>query len=319
MQHIRQAATSGWANISLPEPASLDAMTTLAAYESLRALMPENAPRNTRQIARLRDLIDEVEGFILDGYGVINLGSEMIPGIAEFFSQAEAAGRPVIVLTNGASFPSTKAAAKYANWNLPVKAGHVVSSRDATLALLTDTWSAGRLMTLGRDTTPLQRADALHWGQDNPDEADGFVFLGAVTWDEDQHQQLVSCLIDRPRPVYIANPDISAPQKQGFSAEPGYWALRLMQEAQIHPIWCGKPHAPAFELALAHMDQLAGKPVPRHQIAMVGDSLHTDILGANHQGLKSVLLTGYGLLKGLDWQAVVDSTGIHPDIQTDMI
>ena len=67
------------------------------------------------------------------------------------------------------------------------------------------------------------------------------------------------------------------------------------------------------------MDQLAGRPVPRHQIAMVGDSLHTDILGANHQGLKSVLLTGYGLLKGLDWQALVDSTGIHPDIQTDVI
>ena len=33
------------------------------------------------------------------------------------------------------------------------------------------------------------------------------------------------------------------------------------------------------------------------RIGMVGDTLHTDILGANSIGIKSILMTKYGLLR----------------------
>ena len=318
MQLIRDAAQAGWAKLQLPGQSELDAIGSLAAYESLRSLLPENRSRTTQTIHSLSALIDDVDAFILDGYGVINVGESLIPGIASFLAAAEAAGKPVIVLTNGASHASSGRAAKYQSWDLPIKAEQIVSSRDAFLHMLNAEDSVGNLMSLDGATSPIGREGELRF-ESSPDafaQADSFVMLGATGWDKAQNDMLIDALLSKPRPLYIANPDISAPQNSGFSAEPGYWGLHVMQATGQLPIWAGKPHPPAYELALQQLVQMAGREIPRDRIAMVGDSLHTDILGANHMGLKSVLLTGYGLLKGLDWQLLTDETGIYPDYQT---
>jgi len=46
---------------------------------------------------------------------------------------------------------------------------------------------------------------------------------------------------------------------------------------------------------------------------MVGDTLHTDILGANSFGLKSILMTKYGLLRGSNVGKIIKRTNIVPD------
>ena len=46
---------------------------------------------------------------------------------------------------------------------------------------------------------------------------------------------------------------------------------------------------------------------------MVGDTLHTDILGANSFGLKSILMTKHGLLKNTNVGGVIRKTKISPD------
>ena len=321
MQLIRDGAQAGWAAFQLSDVSGLDAMGTLAAYEALRPLLPQTAERITQSIESLTSIIDAVDAFILDGYGVINIGEDIIPGISQFLRAAKAAGKPVIILTNGASHPSQGRAAKYQSWGLSIEPDHIVSSRDAFLHLLKDTASVGKLMSLDRATTPIGREGELRFdgGQAALEAADSFVMLGATSWDEAQNNQLIDALLARPRPLHIANPDISAPQNPGFSAEPGYWALKILQATGQHPIWAGKPHPPAYALAVEYVQRLAGHHIPNGRIAMVGDSLHTDILGANHFGLKSVLLTGYGLLKGLDWRAIAEETGIYPDYQTDRL
>jgi len=53
--------------------------------------------------------------------------------------------------------------------------------------------------------------------------------------------------------------------------------------------------------------------VPRARILMVGDSLHTDILGAQAAGIRSALVTGYGVLCGADVAAAIAHAGIRPD------
>ena len=47
---------------------------------------------------------------------------------------------------------------------------------------------------------------------------------------------------------------------------------------------------------------------------MVGDSLHTDILGAQVAGVASALITGHGVLRDRDWRAAVAASGIRPDL-----
>ena len=93
-------------------------------------------PASHQNADRLTDCLDAFDAFILDGFGVINVGMEKIKGIDEFFRRAELAGKPVIILTNAASAPSAVVAEKYLRWGLPIKAQHIVSSRDALVAAL---------------------------------------------------------------------------------------------------------------------------------------------------------------------------------------
>ena len=46
---------------------------------------------------------------------------------------------------------------------------------------------------------------------------------------------------------------------------------------------------------------------------MVGDSLHTDVLGASAAGLQSVLLTDYCLFRDGGAEAMIRRCGIAPD------
>ena len=46
---------------------------------------------------------------------------------------------------------------------------------------------------------------------------------------------------------------------------------------------------------------------------MVGDSLHTDILGGAAVGMTTVLMTEYGLFKGMDVSRFCQAYGLFPD------
>jgi ribonucleotide monophosphatase NagD (HAD superfamily) len=46
---------------------------------------------------------------------------------------------------------------------------------------------------------------------------------------------------------------------------------------------------------------------------MVGDSLHTDILGGNAAGLKTVLVTDHGMFRDGGAEAAMKTSGITPD------
>jgi len=86
-----------------------------------------------------------------------------------------------------------------------------------------------------------------------------------------------------------------------------------MQATGIRPQWFGKPHPVAFDIALAQLQQVYDRPFARDRVAMVGDSLHTDVLGASAAGLQSVLLTDYGLFRDGGAEAMIRRCGIAPD------
>ena len=46
---------------------------------------------------------------------------------------------------------------------------------------------------------------------------------------------------------------------------------------------------------------------------MVGDTLHTDILGANAYGIKSILMTNHGLFKNEKISEMIKISKIIPD------
>ena len=299
---------------SIPDPASLDAESVLDCYELARLPAPARKGR-AEPAANLLALIDLYDAFILDGYGVINLGPEPIPGIGDTIRALRAAGREVMVLTNGAGRPSRQTARRYAGWGLEFPERLVVSSRDALEAALAaqprpGLWGVmalpdSELETLAVETALLEDDEELYR------RAAGFIFIRSEGWSTARHTLLAEALRESPRPVLVANPDVSAPYPdERYSAEPGYWALRIEAETGVRCEPYGKPFAPAFELALHRLGCAGAK---RNRIAMVGDGLYTDILGGLAAGLGTVLVTDYGLLKGLDWEVRATAAGIFPD------
>jgi ribonucleotide monophosphatase NagD (HAD superfamily) len=82
---------------------------------------------------------------------------------------------------------------------------------------------------------------------------------------------------------------------------------------EIDVRWYGKPYQPAFDLALARMARLLDQPLNRKRVAMVGDSLHTDILGGNAAGMASVLVTDHGLFRSREALPYCAACDIRPD------
>ena len=54
--------------------------------------------------------------------------------------------------------------------------------------------------------------------------------------------------------------------------------------------WAGKPHANAYEAARVVAERLRGAPVAREAIIAVGDSLRTDLKGAEAAGIAAIFV-----------------------------
>ena len=303
------------------EKSPMDAARTLALYqnyyEKLWPSLPSGDPASMRFVDRLTDCLEGLEGIILDSYGVIGLGSAPIDGIHEFFDEVNKRGLPLVVLTNGASQPAAQRLPTYHSWDLPLQLEDIISSRDACYELLQQKLAhnpSARICYLGTSVTKFDDIDGVIFGEDGWDKADIFAFMGAIGWHEEEQAALEAVLRHSKAEIIVANPDVSAPQMTGFSYEPGYWAMRAQHHTDCSITMAGKPFGEAFNLALSALEAKAGKPVSRQNVAMVGDSLHTDILGANEAGLISILLRSYGLMSHFDIHQMTKQSAIYPAI-----
>ncbi|SLN46524.1 Ribonucleotide monophosphatase NagD [Pseudoruegeria aquimaris] len=284
-----------------------------ARYEAIRSRLPQAAFGGPpRPAGNLAELAAHFDGFILDAFGVLNRGETAIAGAVERMAQLRAMGKRLIVLTNAASYTRSEILAKYHRLGFDFRPEEVISSRDLAFAALPELpsgapWGAVAAAGDSFEDAPHPVADLLEdaslWAR-----AGGFLLLSAARWPEQGTKRLIAALRARPRPVVVANPDLVAPRESGLSIEPGSFAHALMDALpRLAPRFHGKPYAGAFDAAVARMGG-----IPRHRIAMVGDTLHTDILGGAAAGLGTVLVTDHGLFRGQDVAPCIARSGIRP-------
>ena len=302
--------------LQFPAPDAISLDDVIAIYEGLRPVMPApSSAGDQRRLDRLIDVLPHVDAMLLDGFGVINVGWRPVDGIHEFLAAAAALNVEIMVLTNGAGQGADSTWGKYRDWGLEIARDQVVSSRDALEADLLRVTAGRSVGALGPTSRPLGLEGEHTFADEEAlfEHADCFAFLGAAGWSDSHQARLVSALGKGGRGLLVANPDVSAPLGDMFSSEPGYWAARAMQETGVVPQWFGKPHRLAFDLVLAALEARTSRRFDRRRVAMVGDSLHTDILGASASGLQSVLVTGYGLFRDGGSDAMISACGIAPD------
>ena len=79
------------------------------------------------------------------------------------------------------------------------------------------------------------------------------------------------------------------------------------------PEFFGKPFGNIYDLAFRR----CGPGIDKARVLMVGDSLHTDVLGAQTAGIASALVTSHGFFAGGAVERWMDRSGIRPDFLLD--
>jgi HAD superfamily hydrolase (TIGR01459 family) len=91
-------------------------------------------------------------------------------------------------------------------------------------------------------------------------------------------------------PFICANPDLIVHRGDKVAYCAGALAKRL-GEIGGDPIYCGKPHAPIYRVALRAAEFAREKPIERRRVLAVGDGMRTDIAGAAAQGFDTLFVT----------------------------
>ena len=248
--------------------------------------------------ATIDELVDRYSALLFDAYGVLSYSVGALPGAVELIDRLNRMGKPYYVLTNDASALPESRAARYRKVGLNVDAAKIITSGSllkgyfaehglsgARCAVLGTEDSAEYVRLAGGEVAPAAGGfDVLVVG----DQA-GFEFVDGVN-------AVLTALFrmldtgDVPR-LLLPNPDLVYPNDDGFGMASG--SVALIIEAALRQRYpergleferLGKPNGAIFEAALV----LTGT----RDMVMFGDTLETDIRGANTFGIDSVLVAG---------------------------
>ena len=295
-------------------PAPADPAEIFALYQAARPRLPVPPRRGAaRPVADLGAIADRFDLFLLDAFGVLNIGEAAVPGAIDRVRALVRAGKRVRIVTNAAGYPKRVLLERYRRLGFDLAPADVVSSRETLLAALAGQparrWGLMAEERWGMDELNGIAAHFLGDDRAGYEAAGGFLLLGSGRWSEARQRLLEQSLAAAPRPVLVGNPDIVAPRDGGYSFEPGHFAHRLAEHGLAAPEFFGKPFGNVFARALADAD--AG--IDPSRVVMVGDTLHTDVLGGLAAGVATVLVTETGSIHQGRVEEEIAASGIAPD------
>ncbi len=272
-----------------------------------------------RRIDNFKSIIDQYNIIFFDAFGVIKNYKGLVPGIERTFDYLEQQNKEYYIVTNDASRGPEQLAAAYHKLGLPViTADRIVSSgmltkefldlkvKDGIVAYLGTENSAHYIESSGLHTLPVSQVD-----ESNIDKVNALIFLDdeGFDWCEDLNKA-VNLLRKRTIPAIVANTDHAYPLTiHDVSIAVGGLATMIENIVGKKFIRFGKPDSQMFMFAY---DLIRDKrPVSKKEIVMVGDTLHTDILGGNKFGLDTVLVLS-GNTQPSDAETRITATGIVP-------
>lgn len=267
-----------------------------------------------------RSIVKNYKAVFFDAFGVLKNHQGLIPGIIKTFEYLDSKGIKYYLLTNDSSRSPEMLAKWYQDRGVQqVTADKILSSgmvameyfklkvsNGNAVAYLGTENSAHYIETAGLTTVAVKDIDL-----NNIDHIESFAFLDdeGFNWNEDINKA-INLLRKKNMTVVVANTDINYPVNQNdVSVAVGSLADMVEKIIGKSFIRFGKPDAQMF--LLAYERALRDIDVKRNEILMVGDTLHTDIIGGNKFGLDTVLVLSGNTLPDMA-QIRISSSGIIP-------
>ncbi|MEL6925454.1 MAG: TIGR01459 family HAD-type hydrolase [Bacteroidota bacterium] len=272
------------------------------------------------KISSFRSTIDPFKVIFLDSYGVVKNHRGLIPGVPEIIAQMRQQGKKICILTNDASRSQERQAERFAQLGIKgLEAGQIITSGMMAKNFLENKITGGKVAYLGTNQAARYIIDAnleaIPVGQvdlQNADDISAMVFLDDEGFDWNQDINATVNLLRRQNiPAIVANSDKIYPvAKNDVSIATGGIAQlveSILGRAFIH---FGKPDSQMFMYAFEQINQ--EEQFTRNDILMVGDTLHTDILGGNKFGISTALVLS-GNTSAASVNTRIQATGVIPD------
>ncbi len=272
------------------------------------------------------EIAQSYRAIFLDSYGVVKNHRGLIPGGSETIKALREAGKTIRILTNDASRSPEQQAARFEKQGLTGLApAEIITSGMMAKLFLEQKVKGGKVAYLGTENAAhyILAANLNSIAVSKIDLADcsditAMVFLDdeGFDWNRDINTT-VNLLRKRNIPAIVANSDKLYPvAKNDVSIATGGIAKLVESILNRKFIHFGKPDTQMFNYAFEDINTQGN--FTREDILMVGDTLHTDILGGNKFGVRTVLvLSGNTRAENADIQ--IRSTGIIPDYVCDSI
>ena len=226
--------------------------------------------------------IQDVRCFLLDMDGTFYLGENLIPGSLDFIRRVEETGRDFLFLTNNSSHNADFYVQRLKRMGLNVGREKVLTSGEATAAVLKEKYPGKRAFVLGNEFLLEEMREAgVTVDQTDPE----IVVVGYDTTLDYKKMTAVCDFVRAGLPYIATHPDFNCPTETGFAPDIG--AIMAFIEASTGrraDLVVGKPHTGIVQAALRRTGLQVG------QLAMVGDRLYTDIETGLKSGMLSILV-----------------------------
>jgi HAD superfamily hydrolase (TIGR01459 family) len=244
-----------------------------------------------RFVDNVRELVTETDVILSDIWGVIHDGLTGFPGPCEALRTFREQGGTVILITN-APRPADSVQAQLRDMNIADETyDAIVSSGD-----LTRNYVASHVRQSlfqigpGRDSPVFNGLDV----QFAPLERADYIVCTGLFDDEtempEDYRDMLTQALTRKLTLICANPDMIV--ERGHRMIPCAGAVaELYRDMGGDVIFYGKPHRPIYDRALELAAAKRGKQTPANRILAIGDSVRTDLTGANAMGLNCLFVT----------------------------
>ena len=244
------------------------------------------------RISGLSEIAPSYAAILCDVWGVVHNGVRSFPAACDALARFREAGGTVVLLTNAPRLSPYIVAQMRSLGVTEASYDGIVTSGDVTRGLLASRPGA-KVLHIGSDI-PLPLYEGLDLTLVDSAEADVISCTG-LREDErespDDYDAELRALAARGLPLICANPDIVVERGNRFIWCAGALAERYRGFGGVTHV-AGKPHAPIYEAALAHIGALRGTAVAKSDVLAIGDGAPTDLKGAKGEGLDILFVTG---------------------------
>jgi 4-nitrophenyl phosphatase len=247
-------------------------------------------------------MLSGLRGFVFDLDGCVWNGEVLNPGARELLEALARSGRGLAFLSNNSRATGPELRARLHSLGVGI-AEHVLTPLDIIGGVIAERWGPSRVLVIGAQELADAVASAVHAIVEVKEWRAATVVVVGNDFDLTFERLTAAARAAfAGAPLVTPNLDPRLPIEGGeFVPGCGSVVQAVAYAAGVRPVVLGKPEPPLFQMALARLN------LPPSAVAMVGDSLASDIRGARNLDMPTVLYAPHGAPESHEADVVVRS------------